>query len=71
MVEEKKVPAMLEYCQKVLTKVSFDKLLFRKELKKAISWLKGDDRVKLRQWCIEKYGSLYNDIIAESFAPSF
>ena len=31
---------MLEFCKTVLVKVSFDKALFAKELKKSVRWLK-------------------------------
>lgn len=60
---------MLEMCKEVLTKVSFDRLLFRKELQKAIRWIKGDDLTRLRQWCLDRFGNLYHDIIISSFRP--
>ncbi|MFM9983963.1 MAG: hypothetical protein ACKVOK_01935 [Flavobacteriales bacterium] len=60
---------MLELCKQVLTKVSFDRFLFRKELQKAIRWLTGEDLEKLKQWCIDQYGNLYSDIIISSFRP--
>jgi len=58
---------MLDFCKKVLLKVSFDKKLFRKELLKAIAWLKGDDVVLLRVWCLATFGHIYRDIILEVF----
>lgn len=58
---------MLEMCKEVLTKVSFDRLLFKKELHKSIRWVKGEDLQKLRQWCLDQFGSLYYDIIIASF----
>jgi hypothetical protein len=60
---------MLEMCKEVLTKVSFDRLLFRKELHKSIRWMKGEDLPKLKQWCLDHFGSLYHDIIISSFRP--
>jgi len=61
---------MLEFCKKVLVKVSFDRILFTKELNKAIKWLKEKDELsQLREWCINKYGSVYGDIIDQSFQP--
>ncbi len=60
---------MLEMCKEVLTKVSFDRLLFRKELQKAIRWITGEDLDRLRRWCIDQYGTLYHDIIISSFRP--
>ena len=56
-------------CKEVLTKVSFDRLLFRKELQKAIRWITGDDLDRLRRWCLDQYGTLYHDIIISSFRP--
>jgi len=60
---------MLEMCKEVLTKVSFDRLLFRKELQKSIRWIQGEDLVRLRQWCLDQFGNLYHDIIISSFRP--
>lgn len=41
---------MLEYYKTVLGNVTFDTMLFRKELRKAMRDLIADDRVKLRDW---------------------
>ena len=62
-----KFKIMLDFCKKVLLKVSFDKKLFRKELLKAIVWLKGDDVVLLRVWCLATFGHIYRDVILEVF----
>ena len=35
---------MFEYTKEILMKVSFDKVLFKKELKKAVKWLKSEER---------------------------
>ena len=58
---------MLEYSKEILVKVSFDRFLFRKELKKAVKWLKSEDRQVLMMWCMTTFGVLYNDIIQEAF----
>lgn len=58
---------MLEFCKEVLTKVSFDMLLFRKELEKAIRRLLGEERVQLRLWCLDNFGTRYREIIISSF----
>lgn len=58
---------MLKLCKEVLTKVSFDRSLFQKELLKAIKWLKGEELQKLRKWCFRKFGKKYTDIINTSF----
>lgn len=58
---------MLEYTKKILTKVSFDKSLFRKELLKAVRWLKKDELQMLKMWCITTFGSYYRDVIMDVF----
>lgn len=58
---------MFEYTKEVLTKVSFDKVLFRKELNKAMKWLKGEERKMLMMWCMTTFGSRYMDILTEVF----
>lgn len=60
---------MLEFCKKVLTNVSFDRILFRKELQKAIKWVKKDELIQLRDWCMSQFGAKYGDIIQTSFRP--
>jgi hypothetical protein len=41
---------MLDYYKTVLGNVTFDAMLFRKELRKAMRQLIADDRVRLRDW---------------------
>lgn len=58
---------MLEYSKEILLKVSFDKGLFRKELKKAIRWLKKEERRLFMLWCFATFGARYYDVLAEVF----
>ena len=58
---------MLDFCKKVLTNVSFDRFLFKKELQKAIKWVSKEELVHLRDWCMSKFGYKYEDIIISSF----
>ena len=58
---------MLEYCQRILAKVSFDRHLFAKELAKSIKHLETADVSKLRSWCMEQFGQRYQDIILNTF----
>lgn len=58
---------MLEFCKKVLEKVSFDQNLFKKELLKAIKWVKVEELEVLRRWCLIKFGNLYRSLIEDSF----
>ena len=58
---------MFELSKHILEKVSFDKLLFRKELIKAINWIKNDEQILLKVWCIATFGHVYKDLIFEAF----
>jgi hypothetical protein len=58
---------MLEYTKTILQKVSFSPVLFDKELKKSLKWLKKNEVRMLWTWCILTFGDLYLDIIKESF----
>ena len=58
---------MFEYTKQILTKVSFDRVLFRKELKKAMKWLKREERRMLLVWCLATFGHMYSDVITEVF----
>jgi len=57
---------MFEYTKNILTKVSFDKTLFRKELAKAVKMLKKDERRLLKIWCIATFAS-YSDVVVDVF----
>ena len=58
---------MLNYVKTVLTKVSFDALLFEKELRKAIKLLIADELNELRRWCYTRFGSEYEAILNRCF----
>jgi len=58
---------MLELSKKILEKVSFDKKLFRKELKKSLNWLKPNEQVLLKTWCLATFGAAYSELITEVF----
>ena len=58
---------MFEYSKEILTKVSFDRTLFNKELVKAIKWLKVDERKLLMMWCLATFGNKYSDVIGQAF----
>lgn len=57
---------MFEYTKQILTKVSFDKNLFRKELIKALRLLKKDEKLLLRAWCATTFVA-YSDVIVDVF----
>lgn len=58
---------MFEYSKEILTKVSFDQKLFTKELRKAMAWLKKEERKLLLVWCLATFGHRYSDIITQMF----
>ena len=58
---------MLEYFKIILSKVSFDKRLFERELRKAIKSLLEEELKELKKWCYEQFGQLYGPIIDRQF----
>ena len=58
---------MYETSKKILERVSFDRALFTKELKKALNWVKPDEKLLLKVWCLSTFGHIYKDVIMEVF----
>lgn len=58
---------MFEYSKEILTKVSFDQKLFTKELRKAVMWLKKEERKLLLVWCLTTFGNKYGEVIMQTF----
>lgn len=58
---------MLEMTKLVLQRVSFDSQLFKKELLKALKWLKKEEAIALQAWCIATFGSKYAALINEAY----
>ena len=50
MGERKFKLSMLEYSKVILSKISFDEKLFRKEYRKAFRYLDDNDRDALKSW---------------------
>mgnify|MGYP001426349954 CR=1 FL=1 len=57
---------MLEFSKKILSKVSFDKKLFKKELSKRIRWLSKKEVLNLKIWALSTFAQ-YKNIILEVF----
>lgn len=55
---------MLEYCKLILEKVSFDNLLFEKELKKAVSFVMPHEIEDLLNWVRLNFHHQHPDIIS-------
>ena len=61
---------MLDFCKTVLPRVSFDRRLFAKELKKSFKWLSREDAETLRQWAMVQCRLKYAQLVASSFAAA-
>jgi hypothetical protein len=60
---------MLEMAKKILTVVSFDAQLFKKELYKALKWITDSEELRIfQEWCIIEFGARYPKIIKTAFA---
>ena len=57
---------MLEFTKKILSKVSFDKTLFKKELSKSSRWLSKQEVITLKIWALTTF-SQYKNTILEVF----
>jgi hypothetical protein len=61
---------MLEYAKTILLKVSFDKILFEKELRKALRMLVPEEMNQLKTWCYEQFAGIYQRILNRVFAQA-
>lgn len=59
--------AMLEYAKTILLKVSFDKILFEKELRKALRTLVPAELSELKAWCYQQFSALYHRLLNRVF----
>lgn len=57
----------LEYSKLILEKVSFDRHLFEKELRKAVHQLADTECKELKSWCMLNYSPVYLSIIVACF----
>jgi len=59
---------MLRLYKEILTKVSFDRQLFKKELFKALKWVGTPlELYQFRMWCIQEFGRKHPEILKEVF----
>lgn len=58
---------MLEYSKMILSKVSFDKMLFKKELSKSLKNLNSDEVIVLQNWLYSNYNNQHNEILEDFF----
>ncbi|EIM77193.1 hypothetical protein A3SI_07914 [Nitritalea halalkaliphila LW7] len=58
---------MLEYVKTVLLKVSFDRVLFEKELRKGLNLLLPNEVREFRAWCYKQFGKPYEPVLDKYF----
>jgi hypothetical protein len=58
---------MLEYVKTILSKVSFNKELFEKELRKALKMLIPEEMAMLKNWCYENYYQQHPMVLQKVF----
>lgn len=63
----RKTSNMLKYVKTILTRVSFDAMLFEKELRKAIKLLIVEEIEELKVWCYENFKEPYEPVLARCF----
>lgn len=60
--------SMLEYIKIILQKVSFDRRLFEKELRKAIRMLMPNEVKRLKMWCYERFSAVHLPVLENCFS---
>ncbi|MCX2744492.1 hypothetical protein OO013_11485 [Mangrovivirga sp. M17] len=58
---------MLEYVKTILSKVSFNRELFEKELKKALNMLLPREIHQLKKWCYRRFYTKYPLVLQKVF----
>jgi len=59
---------MINYAKEILSKVSFDKNLFKRELRKFLTRAENDqERTELKSWVVGKFEKKHPDTIKEAF----
>ena len=59
---------MLDYVKMILLKVSFNKALFEKELRKALKMLVPAEVPDFRTWCYQQFSRLYRKVLRKVFS---
>jgi hypothetical protein len=59
---------MLEYAKVILPIMSFNKDLFKNELKKCIGRLEEDQIQELYKWCNKNFKEIYPEVLSQAFA---
>lgn len=59
---------MIEYVKIILLKVSFDRMLFEKELIKGLRMVRNEDLLELKYWCYEEFSEVHPVALIRVFA---
>ena len=59
---------MLDYVKMILLKVSFSKILFEKELRKALQQVLPAELADFKTWCYQKFARIYRRVLKRVFA---
>ncbi|MFC5192928.1 hypothetical protein ACFPIK_14220 [Algoriphagus aquatilis] len=62
---------MLEYVKTILQKVSFNRFLFERELRKGLRYLVPAELEEFKIWCYDMFGSMYQSILNRHFQPTY
>ena len=62
---------MLEYVKTILQKVSFNKFLFERELRKGLRYLVPAELEEFKAWCYDMFGNMYQPILNRYFQPTY
>ena len=62
---------MLEYVKTILQKVSFNKFLFERELRKGLRYLVPAELEEFKTWCYDRFGLTYQPILNRYFKPTY
>lgn len=58
---------MIEYVKTILLKVSFDKKLFEKELRKGLNLLVPSELEEFKVWCYRTFSKVYEPVLNKYF----
>ena len=58
---------MLDYMKTILLKVSFNRVLFEKELRKALKMLVPAEVPDFRSWCYQQFARIYRRVLKRVF----
>ena len=61
---------MLDYVKMILLKVSFNKALFEKELRKSLRVIMPAELPDFRAWCYQQFARIYRRVLRRVFSEA-